>query len=113
MRREAIALCTFVTVSTLAAPILGSNSYAAYVASGMSYEDAFIDLHEKLNDSVNGYFSPEGIPYHSIETMMVEAPDYGHETVSETASYYVWFEAMYGMLTGDWSGYNKAWDTWL
>ncbi|KNY25635.1 glycoside hydrolase family 48 protein [Pseudobacteroides cellulosolvens] len=105
-----IALCTFMTVSTLAAPILGSNSYATSFSSGMTYEDAFIDLHEKLNDPANGYFSQEGVPYHSIETMMVEAPDYGHETASETASYYVWFEAMYGKLTGDWSGYNKAWD---
>jgi hypothetical protein len=25
-------------------------------------------------------------------------------------AYYVWCEAMYGKLTGDWTGYNKAWN---
>ena len=29
---------------------------------------------------------PEGIPYHSVETLIVEAPDYGHETTSEAYS---------------------------
>ncbi|HOV24875.1 MAG TPA: glycoside hydrolase family 48 protein [Pseudobacteroides sp.] len=107
-----ITLCTFMTVSTLATANLGSTtSFAADAYSvGMSYEDAFLKLHEQVNNKNNGYFSQEGVPYHSIETMMVEAPDYGHETVSETASYYVWFEAMYGKLSGDWTGYNKAWD---
>ena len=44
----------------------------------------------------NGYFSPKGIPYHSVETLIVEAPDYGHETTSETYSYYLWLAADYG-----------------
>jgi len=35
--------------------------------------------------------------------MIVEAPDYGHVTTSEAFSYYVWLEAMYGNLTGNWS----------
>ena len=107
-----VTLCTFMTVSTIATANLGSTtSFAADAyTNGMSYEDAFIKLHEQVNNKSNGYFSQEGVPYHSVETMMVEAPDYGHETVSETASYYVWFEAMYGKLTGDWTGYNKAWD---
>jgi len=65
---------------------------------------------EKLKDPKNGYFSPdEGIPYHSIETLIVEAPDYGHVTTSEAFSYYVWLEAMYGNLTGNWSGVETAW----
>ncbi|HOV26181.1 MAG TPA: glycoside hydrolase family 48 protein [Pseudobacteroides sp.] len=104
-----VALCTFMTVSTMTTSFLGSTSNALNLSSA-TYEDAFLDLYNKIKDPKNGYFSQEGIPYHSIETMMVEAPDYGHETVSETASYYVWLEAMYGRLTGDWSGYNKAWD---
>ena len=48
--------------------------------------------------AANGYFSPLGIPYHSVETLIVEAPDYGHETVSETYSYYLWLETMYGAI---------------
>ncbi|HEX9062297.1 MAG TPA: glycoside hydrolase family 48 protein, partial [Clostridia bacterium] len=39
-----------------------------------------------------------------------EAPDYGHESTSEAASYYLWLEAMNGKFTGDFSGYKKAWD---
>ena len=45
-------------------------------------------------DSSNGYFGAGGVPYHSVETLMVEAPDYGHETTSEAVSYYIWM----GML---------------
>jgi len=71
---------------------------------GTSYKDLFLELYGKIKDPKNGYFSPdEGIPYHSIETLIVEAPDYGHVTTSEAFSYYVWLEAMYGNLTGNWS----------
>ncbi|MDP4182864.1 MAG: glycoside hydrolase family 48 protein [Bacillota bacterium] len=105
-----VTLCTFMTVSTLATAGLGSTSFAAAPTEGSSYKDAFIDLHTKLNDPSTGYMSQEGLPYHSIETMMVEAPDYGHENSSETMSYYTWVEAMYGNITGDWTQYNKAWD---
>jgi hypothetical protein len=45
----------------------------------------FLAMYGDMN-AANGYFSPLGIPYHSVETFMVEAPDYGHETVSETYS---------------------------
>ena len=74
------------------------------------YEQRFLDLWKNLHDPRNGYFSPEGIPYHSVETFMIEAPDYGHETTSEAASYWLWLEAKYGHLTGDWSKLNDAWD---
>ena len=57
----------------------------------------------------NGYFSPKGIPYHSVETLIVEAPDYGHETTSETYSYYLWLTADYGGVTGNWTPFNNAW----
>ena len=57
----------------------------------------------------NGYFSPKGIPYHSVETLIVEAPDYGHETTSETYSYYLWLTADYGRVTGNWTPFNNAW----
>ena len=73
------------------------------------YEDRFLALYEKIKDPANGYFSKEGIPYHSIETLMVEAPDHGHETTSEAYSYYLWLEAVYGKVTGEWEPFNTAW----
>ncbi len=75
-----------------------------------AYKDRFMEMWNELHDPGNGYFSPEGVPYHSIETLMVEAPDYGHETTSETFSYYMWLEAMYGNFTGDWTSFATAWD---
>jgi hypothetical protein len=74
-------------------------------------DQRFLQLYTELHDPANGYFSPQGIPYHSIETLMVEAPDYGHETTSEAFSYYMWLEATYGRVTGDWSKFNTAWTT--
>ncbi|TDC04556.1 cellulose 1,4-beta-cellobiosidase, partial [Streptomyces sp. 8K308] len=51
------------------------------------YEQRFLELYEEIKDPANGYFSDEGIPYHSVETLIVEAPDHGHETTSEAYSY--------------------------
>ncbi len=62
--------------------------------------------------AANGYFSPLGIPYHSVETFIVEAPDYGHETVSETYSYYLWLETMYGAIEGNWTPLQTAWNSY-
>jgi hypothetical protein len=75
------------------------------------YQQRFMDLWEDLHDADNGYFSNEGIPYHSVETLIVEAPDYGHVTTSEAMSYYMWLEAMYGKFTGDFSSFKTAWNT--
>lgn len=83
---------------------------AVLAASEDAYQQRFLDLWEDLHDPNNGYFSDQGIPYHSIETLIVEAPDYGHVTTSEALSYYMWLEAMYGKFTGDFSGFEKAWD---
>ena len=63
----------------------------------------------QIMNPANGYFSPKGIPYHSVETLIVEAPDYGHETTSETYSYCLWLTADYGRVTGDWTPFNNAW----
>jgi hypothetical protein len=71
--------------------------------------DRFLELWKDMHKLSNGYFSPEGIPYHSVETLLVEAPDYGHETTSEAYSYWVWLESMYGKLTKDWSHLDRAW----
>jgi Glycosyl hydrolase family 48/Calx-beta domain/Cellulose binding domain len=70
----------------------------------------FLQHYANLHDPTNGYFSTNGIPYHSRETLICEAPDYGHETTSEAYSYYIWLEAMYGRLTGDWTRLDAAWN---
>ncbi|MGW1269504.1 glycoside hydrolase family 48 protein [Streptomyces sp. NPDC002491] len=83
---------------------------ATEIAGTKAYDARFLDLYGKITNPANGYFSPEGIPYHSVETLIVEAPDQGHETTSEAYSYLLWLQAMYGKITGDWTKFNGAWD---
>ncbi|HET9896476.1 MAG TPA: glycoside hydrolase family 48 protein [Streptosporangiaceae bacterium] len=78
-------------------------------AKSSGYDQWFLSLYSDIKNPSNGYFSPKGIPYHSVETLIVEAPDYGHETTSETYSYWLWLEADYGRVTGDWTNFNNAW----
>ena len=73
------------------------------------YDDRFAALRRDLHDPAKGYFSPDKIPYHSIETFIVDAPDHGHLSTSETMSYWLLLEAMHGRLTGDWGPFNTAW----
>ncbi|MGP3944505.1 MULTISPECIES: glycoside hydrolase family 48 protein [Streptomyces] len=80
------------------------------LAAAKVYDARFLDLYNKITAPSAGYFSPEGVPYHSVETLIVEAPDHGHETTSEAYSYLIWLQAMYGKVTGDWSKFNNAWD---
>jgi len=85
-----------------------------FVSTGVaaeSYKDMFNELYQDVKDPANGYFSKEGIPYHSVETLIVEAPDYGHVSTSEAFSYYIWLEAMYGNLNEDYSGVKEAWQS--
>jgi hypothetical protein len=77
--------------------------------TGNLYLDRFAALWNDIHNPANGYFSPEGVPYHAVETLNAEAPDYGHETTSEAYSYYIWLEATYGRLSKDWSYLNAAW----
>jgi len=81
------------------------------LAADGEYAQRFLAQYDKIKDPANGYFSPQGIPYHSVETLLVEAPDYGHETTSEAYSYWLWLEALYGQVTEDWAPLNHAWDT--
>lgn len=74
------------------------------------YLDRFLELRDEFYDPANGYFSAEGSPHHSIETLIVEAPDYGHVSTSELYSYWMWLEVMYGRITGDWTPLNEVWD---
>ncbi|MFI8230582.1 glycoside hydrolase family 48 protein [Streptomyces sp. NPDC085900] len=79
------------------------------LAASKAYDARFLDLYGKITNPANGYFSPDGVPYHSVETLIVEAPDQGHETTSEAYSYLLWLQAMYGKVSGDWSKFNSAW----
>src|SRR5437868_1102350 len=77
--------------------------------TGNAYTDRFVALWNDIHNPQNGYFSAEGVPYHAVETLLCEAPDYGHETTSEAYSYWLWLEASYGKVTRDWSYLDHAW----
>ena len=87
-----------------------TSSRAAQQATS-TYTQDFLTLYNEITNPANGYFSPLGIPYHSVETLIVEAPDYGHETTSETFSYWIWLEATYGEVSGNWQPFVTAWQT--
>lgn len=80
------------------------------VPTGKTALDRFYGLWYDLHFPGNGYFSLLDIPYHSIETFIVEAPDYGHLTTSEAFSYWVWLEAAFAEKTGDLSTINYAFE---
>ncbi|MCG8701486.1 MAG: hypothetical protein MI922_25775, partial [Bacteroidales bacterium] len=101
----------FFKVVTLAATLGLVGSWQLNAQQVPSHMDRFRQLYEDIHNPANGYFSPEGAPYHSVETMIVEAPDQGHESTSELYSYWIWLEAMYGKVEGDWEPLKKAWKT--
>lgn len=82
------------------------------------YTQRFNLVYDALHSTANGYFGPQtganafSVPRHipAIDSDIInEAPDYGGETVSETASFWIGLEAVKGKLSGDWSGYMNAW----
>ena len=102
-----------------------ANSYATEGNAHKSYASQFEALYEDVmtNGVENGYLSSLnnggdsfGIPFHAVETLVVEAPDYGHLTTSEAMSYIVWVAAMHdvlankGIISGG-SDLSKAWTT--
>jgi hypothetical protein len=102
-------------VATFSASATGQAS-ATITATEMdndlsTYAQRFMTQYNKIKDPANGYFSSHNppIPYHSVETLIVEAPDYGHLTTSEAFSFWVLLEAEYGQATQDWSRFNTAW----
>ncbi len=113
MKRDLKRLGAFTLAVSMSLSIIPTTSLsaAAYSSDYGDYKSRFEVMYEKLKNTSNGYFSPDGVPYHSIETLMVETPDYGHLTTSEAFSYYMWLEAVNGKLSGDFSGFKKAWDT--
>ncbi|PRY02619.1 glycoside hydrolase family 48 protein [Allonocardiopsis opalescens] len=85
---------------------------AREVIGASVYEAEFLEQYNKIKDPDNGYFREFAgglVPYHSVETLIVEAPDHGHATTSEAFSYYLWLEAAYGRVTEDWGPFNDAW----
>ena len=101
------------TITGTSGSLSATTTIALTVTSSSStyttFQQHFIDLYDDIHNSSNGYFSSDGVPYHSVETLIAEAPDYGHETVSETYSYWVWMESLYGGLTADWTPLQTAW----
>ncbi len=98
------------TTVTASASGLGNASVGVTAApAATGYDQWFLNLYADITNTANGYFSPQGIPYHSVEQLIVEAPDYGHETTSETYSYWLWLAADYGRVSGDWTEFNTAW----
>ena len=87
------------------------------VEDGFGYADRFRRIYNNLHDPVNDYYGPptgpkaRTMPYHCPENLIVEAPDWGHQSVSETASFAVGLEAHKGLIDGDWTGYNAIWNT--
>lgn len=95
-----------------------------------TYAQRFLSMYDDVitNGVTNGYLSENnkgksgfGVPYHSVEEVICEAPDYGHETTSEAMSYIVWIAAMEDNLTKKYAGkidgvsatsdLAKAWST--
>jgi len=80
------------------------------------YAERFDWIYAAVHNPANGYFGPATgpvqrvLPRHVPEYIINEAPDYGGETVSETASFWVGLEAFQGELHGDWTGYNNCWN---
>jgi glycosyl hydrolase family 48/cellulose binding protein with CBM2 domain/Big-like domain-containing protein len=114
------------TVTVAATSAATANSTATFSATSSGYTAAsvnatvvtkgsvdgrFTQMYNDIKNPANGYFSPEGVPYHSIETLIDEAPDQGHETTSEAFSYWLWLEAEHGQTTTDWAPFNSAWST--
>ncbi|WP_376774034.1 glycoside hydrolase family 48 protein [Allostreptomyces psammosilenae] len=94
-----------------AAGLVAGRVTVRQIAEGDGENQArFLEMYNDLKNPANGYFSPEGVPYHSVETLMVEAPDHGHQTTSEAFSYFLWLEAEYGQITGEWQPFNDAWE---
>lgn len=106
LKRKISAFLAGILTVTLAGNVLGSESQS----QPESWKDAFIRVYKDIANPSNGYFDNDGLPYYALEELLVDKVDYGHLTTSETVSYYMWLEAMYGRITGDWIGLKKAWE---
>lgn len=100
----AAAMSLTAVMPTVSAASTGKETRTKPEAYGdETYVQRFLSLYDDVitNGEQNGYLSDAnkadggfGIPYHCVEELNVEAPDYGHETTSEAMSYIVWMAAM-------------------
>ena len=107
----AVAAAPTISRAAAAANAAAASGTPAATTATDAYTQQFLTQYNKIKNSANGYFSAAGVPYHSVETLIVEAPDYGHQTTSEAFSFWMWLEATYGRVTGDWTPFNNAWTT--
>jgi hypothetical protein len=73
------------------------------------YLTEFQVQYDKIKNPANGYFSPEGIPYHSAETLPGRGPGPRPRDDLEAFSFWMWLEAEFGRMTGNWAPFNNAW----
>lgn len=100
----AAILSAALTVSAMMPAVSAAGTRTKEEAYGDStYAQRFLSLYDDVvtNGEENGYLSSKnkasggfGVPYHAVEELIIEAPDYGHETTSEAMSYIVWMAAM-------------------
>jgi len=124
-----VAMTTNVFAATVVPASAAGTRTKANKYGDSTYAQRFMSLYDDVitNGQTNGYLSQNdggsgsfGIPYHSREEVIIEAPDYGHETTSEAMSYLVWVAAMHDNIVKN-SGENfsgasandlqKAWKT--
>ena len=115
----AAGMASSALMSVTASAAAGSRKKAEAFGD-KTYAERFMSLYDDVytKGTENGYRNKDGVPYHSVEELICEAPDYGHETTSEAMSYIVWIAAMHDNLVKDGvvsgasgSDLSKAWDT--
>ncbi len=111
LKKQKAVIAALLTAAMTAAAILPTAITASAAGTRTkaekygddSYAKRYLSLYDDVitNGVQNGYLSGNnianggfGVPYHSVEELIVEAPDYGHETTSEAMSYIVWMAAM-------------------
>ena len=111
-------------LSAVLAAAMASSALRSVTASAMgprtkaeaygddTFKNRFLSLYDDVitKGKENGYLSKDGVPYHSVEELICEAPDYGHETTSEAMSYIVWVAAMHDKLSGKGGELDKQWE---
>ena len=124
-----VAMTTNVIAMTVVPAAAAKQRTAKNKYGSDTYAQRFMSMYDDVvtNGQSNGYLSKNGagsdsfgIPYHSREELIIEAPDYGHETTSEAMSYLVWVAAMHDNIVKNsgesFSGassndLSKAWKT--
>ena len=117
-------LAAVLATATAASALMSASITVSAAEDDSTYAKRFLSLYDDVvtNGQDNGYLSKEnvasggfGIPYHSVEELICEAPDYGHETTSEAMSYIVWVAAMHDNIAkkegSSGSDLAKAWAT--